>query len=184
MGWTGIPFNNVPKSKEGRSYLARLTLSGYKVLHSKLVKDNSVDPKNGYVYYASLENADGQRYIAIVLMQYEDNEYFYKIMDESVAPYYYDCPPAVLNDVPCPEHEWAVEWRKKVREKIAAERKRHAKNRALKPGDIIEFTNTNYNGYKRFKVVSTGRRTIFNNGHGNYRLENWRKYDFKLCKAL
>lgn len=85
-------------------------------------------------------NGSPVRFIALRLLEYakEYKGYGYKPMDESVHPYYYDCPLKFLDMAP-PSNE---EWRKIVRE-------HHARTtQKLALGQIINLTNE-----KAYKVV-------------------------------
>lgn len=64
----------------------------------------------------------------------------YKDIDESMGPYYYDCPLRLLDAaMPAPEDKHGLEWRQKVREYHADQAARRRKMRSLKVGDVIDL---------------------------------------------
>jgi hypothetical protein len=70
------------------------------------------------------------RYIACDLIQYREQEWWHKPMDETVGPYYYSCPLSYLNIVSKPLNEWSKEWREKVKMYHATKKmKKHEYNR-------------------------------------------------------
>lgn len=96
------------------------------------------------------EMPGGTRFIALDLIEKQDGEWGYKDMDESMGPFYFDCPLKLLNLAGEPPNETAARWRDDVRKKAAAKR------RTFREGD--RFT---MNG-KQYTVVaepSWGKRT-------------------------
>lgn len=68
-----------------------------------------------------------RRFIGCFLLgRQADVGWGYKDMDESMGPCYHTCPLAYLDEVPCPDNEYARQWREQVRE-------RHARIRAAVP---------------------------------------------------
>jgi hypothetical protein len=57
----------------------------------------------------------------------------YKSMDESMGPAYYTCPLSYLDMVPMPDSPYAREWREKVREYHAKQR------RKFKVGQVVKL---------------------------------------------
>ena len=71
------------------------------------------------IRYTNLAKNEVRTFVALDLIAKERNGgWGYKDMDESAGPYYVDCPLKFLNmsDEPTAEYQYAVEWRKKVRE--------------------------------------------------------------------
>lgn len=106
----------------------------------------------GSIYYAAIEiKRNGIRecvfgQVALTSTKWSDGMNFgYKDMNETIGPYYYDCPESILNLLTETEDEYALEWRRKCREKIE-KRKRHETKDTLPIGSVIEFKQ--YNGTK------------------------------------
>lgn len=74
------------------------------------------------------------RYIGVNLLLRSPEGWGYKPMDETMHPYYYDCPLSYLDEASAPENASAAEWREKVRA-LAAEKKETRRIKAsLKAG--------------------------------------------------
>lgn len=101
------------------------------------------------------ETQTGERFINLDLMS-RDGEYGwgYKDMDESMGPYYYDCPLELLDQAGPTPHETAQRWREKVRAMHAR------KARKLEVGTKIQMYGNTYT------VVETGRRKIIRREDG------------------
>ena len=103
----------------------------------------------GSVYYAAVhytneKTGKNQIYAAVNLTGIARDEYMnfgYKPMGEDMGPGYYDCPAGILDLLTEPLNEYAAEWRRLCREKIA---KRNEERRtglsSLPFGTVIEFT--------------------------------------------
>ena len=195
MGWTYTCYINKPKTmKEKRNIIAdevnRWYKNGNAILHDCLVKDDTDGEASRYVYYASIETKQQERVILVILLDFDEYRWGYKDMCEDMCPGYFDCPLIILKDVPCPDHEWAIEWRKTVMERHYKKNAKKALIKSLKVGDEIEFTEVNYGGYNRFKVsVIDGKNIYFAAGKGNsirgytLTLNNWKNQEFKVYKA-
>lgn len=73
------------------------------------------------------------RFIGCALMQtLKGYGWGYKAMEESMGPCYYSCPLSYLDMVPCPDHEYAVEWREKVRHYHAKQRRKFEVGQVVK----------------------------------------------------
>jgi len=116
-------------------------------------------------YLAMETSTENSREVFAVVcrIHYNSKEYFnfgYKDMDETMGPYYYNCPERILNLLTPTTSQYAIEWRKKCREKI--ERKKARPH--FRINDILEFKKSVLfnNGYrvKQLKVVDR-RRFIF-----------------------
>lgn len=100
------------------------------------------------VYYAAVEQVslpDGMREVwaCVCLIRYNpkarDGYIFgYKDMEESMGPYSYDCPGAILDLLTPTDNENALAWRTKCREAAVARRALAAKPKP-RPGQIIVF---------------------------------------------
>ena len=99
-------------------------------------------------YYAAVEQvriATGQREVwaAICLVRYNPRDpegyiFGYKDMEESMGPCECDCPEPVLDVLTPTDREYAVQWRARCRENIAARRAKAAKP-TPRAGQMIVF---------------------------------------------
>jgi hypothetical protein len=91
--------------------------------------------------------------IGLDLLEKHDGLWYKKFLDESMYPYYFDCPLRLIKAADEPVSETAAKWRKAVemwREEKAKERKRSAQ---LVPGAILEVDS------HRLKLIEhVGRR--------------------------
>lgn len=137
MGWTGYYPGYFKNGKVDRKAelddVFTWENEGRKV---SVVKSSMV----GTVYYAAVRiqhEAMGQDEVigAVALTQMCKGEFRYKDMEESMLPYYFDCPVGILNLLTPTDNENANEWRRLCREK-------HAKKKERAPipvGTVIEF---------------------------------------------
>lgn len=91
MGWTSYPATCWKKGKIDRKEECRKEFGRY----YNILKDSMV----GSVYYAALQRKDDVNSVIfplIVLTSVQDCEFYYKDMDGSVGPCYYDCSESIL----------------------------------------------------------------------------------------
>jgi len=100
----------------------------------ELTRDQSTEGKvfrtlrkcfRGNTMYALHESGpvgETKKWLAVYLLQRSQGSWGYKDMDESMMPYYFDCPVSYLDAADEPVGESASEWRAEVR-RLAAERK-------------------------------------------------------------
>ena len=69
-----------------------------------------------------------------------DHNFCYKDMDETVGPYYHNCPERILKLLTPTEHEYALEWRRKCWAKIEAKKARPK----IAPGTKLKFNGAIY----------------------------------------
>lgn len=114
MGWL------YPYHTKTRADLVEDLRAGYNTPTHKILRSQCV----GNRFWALCEGtrSDGQviRYILLCLLQGPerndpDGSWGYKEMDESVGPYYYDCPLSYLDLASEPVNDSARIWREKVR---------------------------------------------------------------------
>ena len=93
-----------------------------------------------YVGYVAFRYATGTRarnyygdkvMCLVILLGYHDGEGWYKDMDETVLPCYYDCPESVLSKLSAPDGEGAVTWREECHKRNRAKARRDAARRRL-----------------------------------------------------
>lgn len=133
----------------------------------KIIASKVVGSQHWYV----LER-DGKRLIGLDLLSQSRKEHGYKPMDESMHPYYYNCPAKFL-DLAQPmlcDNRYALEWRQKVRD-LDLENKSKGSQKRL--GDVVE-----YNGLRYRLIGYLGRK-----GWDAYRLDDNLVYRMKAHQA-
>lgn len=102
---------------------------GCRVLKSAMV---------GTTYYAAVErynNRKGFRDIGAVICltcgqtKWDDTVWGYKDMDETMGPYYYDCPAAILDMLTPTDNPTSNEWREACRKNLTEKKERKAKGK-------------------------------------------------------
>ncbi len=149
------------------------------------------------VYYAAVEHvrpADTREVWACVcLIRYNPKArdgyiFAYKDMEESMGPYSYDCPAAILDLLTVTDNENALAWRAKCRE-TAIQRRAFAAKPKPKPGQIIVFELPvefgNGMAFERMEVVAHpwGKRGVLFRAPGRsglYRIPGVSKLDYRL----
>lgn len=114
MGWT--VFNGMPRGGMQKAIDDEINGSGIcQVVESVL---------QGGEYYAAVRAANGDVFAAVGVVEGTG----YKLMDESMNPYYYGCPARILDLLtPAPKAwpgqltEWSAKWRERCRERLAME---------------------------------------------------------------
>lgn len=127
----------------------------------------------GNVLYALHESVKGDgsslKWIGIYLLQRSDGSWGYKDMDESMHPYYYNCPVSYLDAADEPTSDSAKAWRDEVRRQAAERAKQNAKR--PKVGERWSCHGANC---KEIRIVEVkGRRIVARNlgaGGGLYRI--------------
>jgi hypothetical protein len=109
------------------------------------------------------------KWIGVSLMQRSAEGWGYKPMDESMHPYYYNCPLSYLDEASEPVNESSANWRAQVRFHAAAKAEQDAKSPQV--GEIWSCTGKNC---KRIRIAALkGRRIEAYNlspGGGYYRI--------------
>jgi len=104
--------------------------------------------------WVAVEAADGTRSIVLALLD--------KTMDESMGPYYWDCPTSLLDLMGEPRNEDARQWRAEVRRRAAAGK------RTLDVG--TEFKHSNGTIYRITEVLPRGAYRVVDPTGRPYRL--------------
>lgn len=99
MGWTGN--ENWVKKADVVASISQDLADCYKVLGFKSNKTG---------VWAVVQPEGGTPFILVYLVSKEQGTYAYKDMDESMGPYYYDCPKEFLDLAPISN----LSWRSKV----------------------------------------------------------------------
>lgn len=97
-------------------------------------------------YYAIVRDTHGNPFLAVILTDVRDGEFWYKEMTDTMGPYECSCPKSVLDlaDELCPCTEeydyagYAKEWRAKCRAKLAT-KSRPTAFAKVKVGDWLEW---------------------------------------------
>jgi len=124
MGWTymrSLGGHATPKDYLDAQFTFETSDASLKVLRSELADDR--------VYYAAVERlprAGGDRIVfgLVCLVDHDPqwvDRFGYKDMTETMGPYYWDCPVEILDLLTPAENAFAVEWRRKCRERAAAQ---------------------------------------------------------------
>jgi len=110
--------------------------------------------------WVAVEAADGTRNIVLALLDKEAGSgwWGFKTMDESMGPYYWDCPTSLLDLMGEPRNEDARQWRAEVRRRAAAGK------RTLDVG--TEFKHSNGTIYRITEVLPRGAYRVVD-GLGN-----------------
>lgn len=111
----------------------------------------------GKAYYLAVKAPDGRIFGAVVLVSQRNGYVATKVMDESMHPYYYDCPKRILNLLSPTDNKNALDWRNKCWERF--------NKPSAKVGDVfrlkekIRFAG----GFEEdtFEVVKYGNRTLY-----------------------
>lgn len=121
MGYTGILGNYRHESMK-EAFEKVVVNSDYK----SMVLDYSVRGNTAYmaIEYIDKDSKEVKRTIVVFLLRKSATEFMYKDMDESMGPYYYDCPLKLMKLVEGydPINNNALEWRKAVYEYHASKK--------------------------------------------------------------
>ncbi len=146
MGW--LFTNGASKAQVVREILDSNQGSRLTILDKALVGNN---------LWIAYETPEGKKFIALYLLSGRGGEgYGYKDMDETMGPYYYDCPLRLLKVAPYNNtflNVSSFEWREKVVAFHAEKARRRAILKALKPGTVVKIK-SNTAGIERATIVS------------------------------
>lgn len=132
LGWTWTAATHIRNGKiDRKAECDAYFMEGLNRGHYQVVKSSMV----GSTYYAAVKalkkcNPDGNGYMdippeeqsvfAVILLTSTDKksafDFGYKDMDETVGPYKYDCPRAILNLLSPTDNAYALEWRRVCQE--------------------------------------------------------------------
>ena len=109
MGWTGIYKKNVKSASDRK-----------RILLDELNQENKIiDIANkGNTFYIAYKVNENEIYALVILTEYRQNEFLYKVMGEDVMPYQFECPKRILNKLTPTNNEYANKWREKCNEKF------------------------------------------------------------------
>lgn len=166
MGWTYYRATHykdgqVDRKAECNAYFEEgLNKGHFKVLKSTMygsVYYAAVQKRTEYVgndakgnpMYQYLKNGPIFGAILLTHVNHKEHDNFgYKDMDETCSVYYYDCPESILKLLSDTDNAYAVEWRRKCREKTEHQKRL----KAMPIGTVIEFI---YDGEKK-RLIKRG----------------------------
>jgi hypothetical protein len=179
MGWTSFRVSPSQKTVD----LVISQINSVTTTRSWEVVDHSM---RGNVFYGLVKrtkfDTNEVEYFAVVYLTSRRNgEFGYKDMDESMGPYYYDCPNRILNKLevlsPNPS-ECAKKWRDTCRQKQST------KSVKIENGQTITFKNElNFRVFKEntFKVVKVGAKVRFIAMNGTRcQITKWKEREFTV----
>lgn len=126
MGWTGI-YSNLNNKKFVENYL-----TDNRVIETSVV---------GNEVYQLARARDESLYIRVTILSRKDGMVFYKDMDESCGPCYYNCPEKFLK-LSTQKDEFSVNWRAACRQHAKYKKEQKAlidRIKILKNGDRVEM---------------------------------------------
>lgn len=138
MGWTGTYTTENVRTVKG------ITEFFKKHLFNETCNILASNCKNN-VWYGALEynSTHGKEVTAYIIKYSLRNDdgcnIFYKAMNETEHPYYYDASDKVMNFLTPIDSDLGNEWRKKVKEL----KEKSKKSKSVKVGDIIKFSENN-----------------------------------------
>ena len=149
MGWTYYCATEFKNGKIDRLAECRKEF-GKNHDWATIIKDAMV----GTTYYAAMKlTKTNEVFALIVLTAVDKTDFGYKDMDETMQPFYYDCPANILDLLSPTKNELALEWRKNCRRNIANKKE-------LSNAKKIRITlPANYNGtyYSANDVIDLSR---------------------------
>lgn len=121
--------------------------------------------RGSHFYYAA-RLSDGTVYGGVVLASQDKDFWYFKNVDETMGPYYTNCPKSILEALTEPANEYAKTWRERCWVRI---------NAAPRAGDTVVFSPgyiVNGDVIYRFKYLGKNRwQSLFG---GIHRLRGWR----------
>lgn len=112
-------------------------------------------------YYAAYRSKNGDVFGMVVILDRKKGEFGWKSMDESMGPYYNNCPAKILDLLTAPTNEYALAWRNRCRANLT--QKKTATT--LKNGDVVKFEQPlsfgPYGTEQTFTVCKSGKTVRF-----------------------
>lgn len=183
MGWTSIPrklteqekreiiFEDFNYQKQDGDVITKVSVLDYSKKGNvyyfayQIITQNVID-----TFHKSVKVIAG-----VALTENKKDGFYYKIMDETVGPYYYDCPEKILKLLTKPENEHSANWRKECR-------KMHSKHKIVK-GTMVKFKEPIKfnNGHLQSEFIFESHSTFWANGM-KYRVSGWKNRDFEIIE--
>ena len=192
MGWTSYHATRFKEVKRG--YKSTMTVDVKREMDEEIFREWETSSGNckliksamyGSTYYGAIQktNSDTKEsevFAVVVLTSVENNKFFnmsYKDMDETMLPFYYDCPEPILKLLTPTDNENANIWREKCR-KRNKDKKVLAKHEPIiltvkapllsghKPGDRVKlhWDGWGQNWFYTDGVYRYSNKTILNHG--------------------
>ena len=92
--------------------------------------------------YVPIPEEEQEVFAVVFLTSVDSKDYFnfsYKDMDETMGPVQCDCPKSILDKLSPTDNEYALAWRQRCRERIAAKKERNSLS-GLPVGTVIRYT--------------------------------------------
>lgn len=132
MGWD---FQHIEPGEKPIDLIRRDLNGEYRIV------DFSVRGNVAYLAVSHKDDADMVEAV-VVLIQRDRNSYYnfgMKWVDENMGPNEDNCPARILDKLTPTTSEWAVGWRQRCRDRIAASAVARTRGKAVKPGTRIRF---------------------------------------------
>lgn len=155
MGWT----HTSRPSWQTPSQFIREHFSWESERHTNKVIETSVKLTEAYAAVERIDKATGERTVwaLVLLIHHMPRSYYnfgYKDMDETMGPYYFNCPAKILDLLTPIDNDYANTWRAKCREALARKKKMPA-------GTIIRFDAELGHWGTDFVKVKHSRKNVF-----------------------
>jgi hypothetical protein len=180
MGWTGVHKPSYLKKK----YFLESELFGMSGQKHSVLQHST----KGSVHYMAVRNNQTNDVFAMVVLTSENNKeyynFYYKEMDETCSPCYYDAPASLLGKLTPTESEYATQWRSECWKKINEGKVK--KKVKVENGNIIRFSKpiefTNHEVLDTFTVRKYGKKTRFLDGMCQYSISGWQNREYEIIK--
>jgi hypothetical protein len=94
-----------------------------------------ISVRGNVAYCAVRSPRTGEIFAAVVRLVKDNGDWNHRDMEERSGPYYWDCPARILDKLSPTDHEYALEWRKRCRDRLAQSKTR----KDMKPGTVIRL---------------------------------------------
>jgi len=137
MGWT---YTHKDEGESVRDFFSKEFGHANEKRKTRVLDCAVVHIREAYLAFEDMNLVDGTREVFAVVcaLDYQPRDYLnfgYKEMEESMGPYYYNCPERILKLLTPTNNEYALKWRRRCGEVI--ERRKIITK--IKNGDILEF---------------------------------------------
>lgn len=186
MGWT---YSHKRKGQSVKEFFEESGMfKGIEGHKFDLLKMRTVNMRECYCAVKHTKPDGGSHVFGLViLLHYASKDYHnfgYKEMDEGMGPYYYNCPPEILDLLSETDNVNALGWRERCRENA----KKSARKKKLKDGTLIRLDRqlkfTNGDRVQEFIYRKVGRKTRLQNPKSKqmYQVTGFRKMDFEIIE--
>lgn len=163
MGWL-FTYANYSSAKE-YAETEIIKKNGDRVIKHRLV---------GNHLWMLYKGDSGKKLIVLCLIQKSEGQYGYKDIDETMGPYYYDCPLSFIKEADEPYNDSARNWREKV--------KKHHANKKEKKETFAAGMKIKYGNHAYTLMEYLGRKgwSIVREDGEKFRMPNTRMKDCEL----